>query len=379
MAAAAAASLLSAAGRRLSRSSGSTIVCREITGHHKLTIAGWAPPLFTTKAIPTATSKPFEVAGYTWRIACKPYRSVWRGNHVSLELAYDGWRETDPVKFKFTVLDRAGDPVPELSRRSPETRVFHGESASTHGFRGFVRWKDLQDFGCLHGDGRFAVRCDVTVIKDWAETSNAAAGAPATGGVPPSDLHEHLGSLLWKKEGTDVTIDLAAGGEEEGIRSYDAHWGMLAARSPVFAAGMKAPGGGLRRHVAVWDMEPKVFEAMLRFIYTDTLPEKKMEEEGEEGAVAMARGLLAAAHRYKIDRLKLMCEAMLCERIGVGTVAETLAAAERHGCRALKDACLEFMASPGKLKAVMETQGYQKEKANCQAALVEFALRQDNS
>ncbi|CAL5093093.1 unnamed protein product [Urochloa decumbens] len=382
--AAAAASLLSAAGRRLSRSSASTIICREVTGHHKLTIAGFAPQSMPTETIPTAISKPFEVAGYSWQIACKPYRTIWRGNfYVSLELTYGGYWQTNPVKFKFTLLDRAGEPVPELSRRSSETCIFGSNSRRTHGFHDFISWKDLKDSGCLNGD-RFAVRCDVTVIKDWAETSNAgdvSGAAPASGGVPPSDLHEHLGSLLEKKMGTDVTIDLAGGGEEE-IRSYEVHGGMLAARSPVLAAELhaaaekKVPGGGVRRRVVVRDMEPKVFEAMLRFIYTDVLPEK-MEEEGED-AVAMARGLLEAAHRYKLDRLKLMCEAMLCDRIGVDNVAGNLAVAEKHGCCALKDACLEFMASPGNLKAVMETEGYQKTKANCQAAIVEFAMRQGN-
>ncbi|CAN6348027.1 unnamed protein product [Urochloa humidicola] len=386
----AAAAMLSAAGRRLSRCSASTIVCREVSGHHKLTITGWAPPLPPT--IPTATSKPFEVAGYSWRIACKPQRSFWLGDHVSLELAYNGWEKTHPVKFRFTILDRAGEPVPELSRGSTEACVFDSGITSTHGFHDFIRWKELEASGCLDGD-RFAVRCDVTVVKDWAEAkddggadADAAAPAAASGGggaVSPPSLQEHLGSLLRKKQGTDVTIDLA-GGEEEDIRSYDAHGGMLAVRSPVFAAELhaapekKVPGGGsgVRRRLVIRDMEPKVFEAMLHFIYTDALPEK-MEEVGED-AVAMAQGLLAAAHRYKIDRLKLMCEAMLCDRIGVDNVASVLAVADKHGCRVLKDACLEFMALPGNLKAVMETEGYKKMKANCQAALVEFALKQDN-
>ncbi|CAN6343301.1 unnamed protein product [Urochloa humidicola] len=393
---AAAAGLLSAAGRRLTRSSASSIICREVSGHHKLTIAGCAAPLTATTTIPSAKSKPFEVAGYSWQIACKPHRSIWRGDHVSLELASGGWhwQETHPVKFRFTLLDRAGEPVPEHSRGSTEACVFGGGSRSTHGIHDFITWKDLEASGCLDGD-RFTVRCDVTVIKDWAETKDdgvveapvsGGAAAPASGVavVPPPSLHEHLGSLLRKKQGTDVTIALAVAGgeEEEQIRSYDAHWGMLAVRSPVFAAELNAAaekkvpgGGGVRRRLVIRDMEPKVFEAMLHFVYTDTLPEKM---EDREDAVAVAQGLLAAAHRYKLDRLKLMCEAMLCNRIDVDNVAGTLAAAERHGCRALKDACLEFMASPGNLKAVMETEGYQKMKANCQAALVEFALKQDN-
>jgi speckle-type POZ protein len=67
-----------------------------------------------------------------------------------------------------------------------------------------------------------------------------------------------------------------------------------------------------------------------------------------EDDVAMARGLLAAASRYKLEKLKLICEETLLQRIDVSTVAGILAAAEQHQCRALKAACMDFIAaSPG--------------------------------
>ena len=69
------------------------------------------------------------------------------------------------------------------------------------------------------------------------------------------------------------------------------------------------------RHVQIDDMEPRVFKAMLHFIYTDALPEM---DKGD--TVAMAQHLLVAADRYDLERLKLMCEHKLCECISTSKV-----------------------------------------------------------
>ncbi|KAL6622419.1 hypothetical protein ACP70R_032298 [Stipagrostis hirtigluma subsp. patula] len=363
--------LLSATGRRLSRSmaTASTIAPREVTERHKLTIDGYA----ASKKLPKGRvwqSPIFKAAGYTWRIRYGPYgesASTMDGEYISMKLEVDHGAcpgHIDPVEFKFSLLDASANPVPEFTRATTEVCSFNGESRRI-GFDDFIRRKDLEASGCLNDD-RFAVRCDITAIKclNLSEPS-----PPARVVVPPSDLREHLNDLLRKKEGTDVTVDV--GGEA----TFDAHGWLLAARSPVFKAELlastKEKSGG--RRIQVQGVDPKVFKAMLHYMYTDALPETAA---AEQDAVAMAQGLLAAAHRYKLERLKLMCEERLCARIAVGTVAGTLAVAERHGCRALKAACMEFMASPEKVKAVMETEGFEKIKAECPAVLMEIMMKQ---
>ncbi|KAF8667626.1 hypothetical protein HU200_052831 [Digitaria exilis] len=94
--------------------------------------------------------------------------------------------------------------------------------------------------------------------------------------------------------------------------------------------------------------------AMLQFIYTDDLPLETMKL-GD--TVENAKGLITAAHRFELERLKMLCEEMLCELIDVNNVAGILVVAE------------EF-AVPGNLKAVMETEGYEKMKAKCPTVLL---------
>lgn len=66
----------------------------------------------------------------------------------------------------------------------------------------------------------------------------------------------------------------------------------------------------------------------------------------------MSQHLLAAADRYALDRLKLLCEAKLCEDVAINTVATTLALAEQHHCFQLKAVCLKVIALPENLRGI---------------------------
>ncbi|CAN6305185.1 unnamed protein product [Urochloa humidicola] len=107
--------------------------------------------------------------------------------------------------------------------------------------------------------------------------------------------------------------------------------------------------------IRVDDMEPRVFKALLYFVYNDSLPETKKEREWR---ITMSHQLLVAADRYGLDRLKLMCEEKLCRYIDVGTVATFLMLADQHHCQGLKKACFNFLSSPENLREVMATDGF---------------------
>ncbi|XP_040246084.2 BTB/POZ and MATH domain-containing protein 2-like [Aegilops tauschii subsp. strangulata] len=160
--------------------------------------------------------------------------------------------------------------------------------------------------------------------------------------MPPPDMTDHVAKLLEEKEGFDVSF--IVGGE-----MIEAHRFVLAMRSPVLKEELYGSMQEARpgQCIIVQDMQPAVFKAILHFIYTDSLPSSEDTE--------MVRLLLVAADRYAMDRLKLVCQSILCEDLNKDTVTTTLALAHQHNCHQLKDACLQFI----------ELSGFKDFKANC--------------
>ncbi|GJN00148.1 hypothetical protein PR202_ga17559 [Eleusine coracana subsp. coracana] len=149
-----------------------------------------------------------------------------------------------------------------------------------------------------------------------------------------------------------------------------AHKVILAARSPIFMAEffgtMKESSSDV---VEINGVEPAAFKAMLHFIYTDMCPDLAQQHSSDmirEEVAALAQHLLAAADRYGLDRLKLICEDKLCYGIDAGTVATTLALADQLNCARLKKRCIEFIVSSlENLDAVIVTEGYKHLMASC--------------
>ncbi|KAG2598354.1 BTB/POZ and MATH domain-containing protein 1-like isoform X2 [Panicum virgatum] len=206
------------------------------------------------------------------------------------------------------------------------------------------------------------VECTITVLGHF-DTADKEQPLPVP---PPSDLHQHLGELLESQDGADITFHVSG-------ESFAAHKVILAARSPVFKAkffgGMEETSS---ESVVIEDMEAAVFKSMLHFIYTDMAPELDGDLE-PQAAATKAQHLLAAADRYGLNRLKLICECKLSGGIDIGIAATTLALAEQHHCSLLKAKCLEFVTkSPETLDAVLATDGYAHLVASCPLVLTEL-------
>nr|ACF78808.1 unknown [Zea mays] len=126
------------------------------------------------------------------------------------------------------------------------------------------------------------------------------------------------------------------------------------------------------REVQIDEMRADVFRNLLHFIYTDALPKSEPQEE----EALMAQHLLVAADRYGMERLKLVCEDILCRHIDVSTAATTLALAEQHQCQGLKEACFQFLKkSPGSLNDVMATDGFDHLANSCPSIIKELMSR----
>uniref|UniRef100_A0A0E0G5F8 MATH domain-containing protein n=1 Tax=Oryza nivara TaxID=4536 RepID=A0A0E0G5F8_ORYNI len=151
--------------------------------------------------------------------------------------------------------------------------------------------------------------------------------------VPAGRLDLHLGNLLSNKKmnGKDVTI---------------------------YVGPLKSK---------IWKLG--VFRLLLHFMYNDSLPETWSQD------AMMAQHLLVAADWYNVGRLKLICEEKLAKHIDCNMVATTLVLAEQHSCQGLKEACLEFLASPTNLERMMRTDGYKHLKISCPIVLNELIAR----
>lgn len=172
--------------------------------------------------------------------------------------------------------------------------------------------------------------------------------------VPASDIGDHLGRLLDRADGSDVSFSVAG-------ETFRAHRAVLAARSPVFRAelfGSMAETAMPR--ITLRDIEPSTFRVLLRFMYTDRLPtdeELGSSSESSETTELFQR-VLGAADRYDLGRLKLLCAQKLWESVSVETVATTLGYAEMHNCPELKKRCLDFFMADKNFKKVVVTDGY---------------------
>ncbi|KAL6908231.1 hypothetical protein ACP4OV_002401 [Aristida adscensionis] len=295
------------------------------------------------------SSVPFTVGGHTWCMRYFPdgYNYTY-ANWISVDLclrraAASSKDGTVKARCKFSLLGPDGNPDPTYVYESRETRTFSAAHPA-QGSYDFIKRTVLESetSNYIRDDG-FSIRCDVTVTNGV----HASVTKKPLVKVPPSNLGRELGALLLTGEGADVIFQV-------GDVLFKAHRIVLAARSSVFKAELFGPmREKVAAHVRIEDMEPKVFKAMLRFIYSDSLPSMAKGEE-----TVMFQHLLDAADRYDLKRLKLICEDKLCRRIDKDTVISTMVLAGQHGCQELKEACLAFLESPDNLKAVMATNGF---------------------
>ncbi|XP_025791232.1 BTB/POZ and MATH domain-containing protein 2-like [Panicum hallii] len=107
----------------------------------------------------------------------------------------------------------------------------------------------------------------------------------------------------------------------------------------VFGPG-KGESAAAAAPMRVDGVEPRVFRALLHFVYTDSLPE--VDEAGAD-KVAMARGLLAAADSSFFKTGCDICGDVLCNHIDARTAMDLLELADSHGCPRLKAACIKVI------------------------------------
>nr|KAF6359968.1 hypothetical protein mMyoMyo1_010933 [Myotis myotis] len=102
-----------------------------------------------------------------------------------------------------------------------------------------------------------------------------------------------------------------------------------------------------KSRIEIIDMEPGVFNEMMCFIYTEKAPNLDK----------MVDGLLAAADKYALELLKVMCEEALCRHLSEENAAEMLTLADLHRADQLKPQAVDFINSHA--EDILETEEWQ--------------------
>ncbi|EFX61458.1 hypothetical protein DAPPUDRAFT_69492, partial [Daphnia pulex] len=134
------------------------------------------------------------------------------------------------------------------------------------------------------------------------------------------DLATNLAELYTSMNNSDVIFAV-------GNKEFPAHKAIVGARSPVFTAMFQhdMTEAALNR-VEIVDIEPEIFQAVLRFIYTDQV---NLTNEN-------STALLAASNRYFLNLLKWKCEMFLAQDLSVNNCCERLMLADTHDASNLK-------------------------------------------
>uniref|UniRef100_A0A8I5YNY9 Speckle type BTB/POZ protein like n=1 Tax=Pongo abelii TaxID=9601 RepID=A0A8I5YNY9_PONAB len=219
------------------------------------------------------------------------------------------------AKFKFSLLNAKREETKAMESQ----RAYRFVQGKDWGFKKFIRRDFLLDeANGLLPDDKLTLFCEVSVVQDSVNISGHTN--TNTLKVPECRLAEDLGNLWENTRFTDCSFFVR--GQE-----FKAHKSVL-------------------NRVEINDLDPEVFKEMMRFIYTGRAPNLDK----------MADNLLAAADKYALERLKVMCEEALCSNLSVENVADTLVLADLHSAEQLKAQAIDFINSQA--TDIMETSGW---------------------
>ncbi|XP_037474894.1 BTB/POZ and MATH domain-containing protein 1-like [Triticum dicoccoides] len=285
-------------------------------------------------------SELLTVGQHLWRIDCYPrgpvgYSKDDMGNYVSIYLKH--MSDSESVRATFIAFIKDRDDKPTEIRLKTYLHDFTIMGAPDHlddwGWNRFVPRKDLEETYLI--DGHVTFVCTIMVTRDTTPVVT----------VPPSDIKNHLGCLLDHAHAYGTDVSFTVHGE-----TFPVNRAILAARSPVFKAELfGSMAEATMASITLHDITPSTFKRMLRFIYTDEFPTTTTEDNTSNSNEVLF-DLLAAADRYALDRLKLMCVQKLWDNVSMDTVTDIQACADMYNCLELKDKCIDFVAKEKKSK-----------------------------
>uniref|UniRef100_A0A0D9X409 BTB domain-containing protein n=1 Tax=Leersia perrieri TaxID=77586 RepID=A0A0D9X409_9ORYZ len=341
----------------------STCTTETVKGVHRFEIFNYS--LQNMESDSFIRSGIFHVGGFDWSLLYYPEDDDSMGCiGVFLELMTkygEAW-----ARFNVCLINQESGQAKLLFSQSDEPHLFKATGSPTMGADKCMKMTDIELTPGFIMNDCLVIECAVSVMFE-PKVSKTRALCDIE--VPPSNILLDFATLLDDPEGADVTFKV---GEE----IFRAHKVVLAARSPVFKAQFYGPmKEKMMKDIIVPDMQPAVFQVLLHFIYTDSVPRKDRLNDDENKHLMMH--LLKAGDRYGLERLKIMCESFLAMNLDVETVSDTLRLADCHGCKKLKEACMNFMIPPDRMDDVVESIGYQQLKRRYPSLAIEVWERRN--
>ncbi|XP_046450188.1 TD and POZ domain-containing protein 1-like [Daphnia pulex] len=144
---------------------------------------------------------------------------------------------------------------------------------------------------------------------------------------------KHVLDNLWiEKTLADVTFKF----EEKVIKAHSA---IVASGSPVFCAMFQNDfKEKIERTVEIKDIQPNVFDHLLRYIYTGDADLDNVD----------VPGLLVASDKYGMGSLKEECLLRLSQTVNVENAVQNLVLARLHNSTSLHQSTLDFMSENSK-------------------------------
>ncbi|KRX83677.1 Protein roadkill [Trichinella nativa] len=227
------------------------------------------------------------------------------------------------AKFKFSILNAKREETKAMESQ----RAYRFVQGKDWGFKKFIRRDFLLDeMNGLLPDDKLTIFCEVSVVSDTVNVTGQSAVSQFN--VPDCRLADDLCELLDSQRFSDFC--LLVHGQE-----FRVHKAILAARSAVFAAMFEHEMEERKlNRVVITDVDAEVMANMLRYIYTGQAP---------PNLESIADDLLAAADKYALERLKVMCEQALCAGLTVENACDTLILADLHSADQLKQQAILYI------------------------------------
>ncbi|KAJ1700410.1 hypothetical protein LUZ63_000189 [Rhynchospora breviuscula] len=280
----------------------------------------------------------FPVGEFVWYYLCLLDDAVVVKKYGYMSLVQDhssesDWKIDTAIKlkeekdFKPTPLGEGlGLPMVPLTYFTKEDQEMYTQDDCL--LHKFVLWVILDDSKKARKHARLLLPYQPKVISPDAAASPTSPpeelSIPELVMLPPSDL---ISELLETGDFADITFVVK-------MHTFAAHRCVLAARSSVFRSELLALQNDMSIKnlcVSIQHMDPLTFRYLLHFIYTDSLP---LDFEKDTSPKKYHR-MLVAAHRFKVEGLKLICEMKLTKEVS-DTMITALDLSEHHECGLLR-------------------------------------------